>query len=42
MAVEIRVGPFDEQTIIRRVIVLNPTEKDVEVQTVSLRPGFPC
>jgi hypothetical protein len=33
MAIEIRVGPFDEQTIIGRVIFLNPAEKDMEVQT---------
>ena len=33
MAVEVRSGPFDKDTIIGRVIFLNPSETDMEVQT---------
>lgn len=43
MAVEIRIGPFDEQTIIGRVIFTNPAETDVEVQTdIRFDLAFPA
>ena len=43
MAVEIRVGPFDEQTIVGRVIFLNAAENDMEVQTtVRFDIAFPA
>lgn len=43
MAIQMRIGPFDEQTEIGRVEFLNPGETDVEVQTdVRFDLAFPA